>query len=77
MREDEMEIGMLWFDNSNDPAAVKIRRAAQYYENKYLRKPNAAYVAPDFGQAEVEGIKVDTSKRVLKNHIWMGIESEA
>jgi hypothetical protein len=42
-----MNIGMLWFDNDQKKElTVKVERAAQYYRNKYGKKPTLCYVHP-------------------------------
>jgi len=75
-----MNIGMLWFDN--DPKtdiSLKIERAARYYSEKYGKQPNVCFVHPSMLQA-VPGdkktrndIEVRTTKSVLPNHFWIGI----
>ena len=79
-----MNIGMLWFDN--DPKAefsTKIERAASYYRNKYGRTPNLCFVHPsmlhenhsDDPQKPVKSgsVEVRTSRSVMPNHFWIGI----
>lgn len=71
-----MKTGMLWFDN--DPKrlpAEKIRRAADYYQNKYGLRPNLVFVNPRDGETEVSGIAVEASKQVLVNHYWVGVRN--
>jgi len=75
-----MNIGMLWFDN--DPKtdfSLKIERAASYYREKYGKKPNVCFVHPSMLQASStdkktrDDIEVRTTKSVLPNHFWIGI----
>lgn len=80
-----MNVGMLWFDN--DPKADltnKIERAATYYRGKYGRSPNICYVHPSMtggaanGREGSEplragGVEVRTTRSVLPNHLWIGI----
>jgi len=78
-----MNVGMLWFDN--DPKAelaVKIQRAASYYQNKYGRSPNLCFVHPSMiptttpkpsGEVKSAGIEVRPTRSVLPNHIWIGV----
>lgn len=75
-----MNIGMLWFDN--DPKtdfSIKIERAASYYREKYGKKPNVCFVHPSMLQAPSSDknnrceIEVRTTKSVLPNHFWIGI----
>ncbi len=75
-----MNIGMLWFDN--DPKAdlaVKIRRASEYYQGKYGQKPNLCFIHPTMVQppAQDVGIEVRTTRSVLPNHFWLGVNSKA
>jgi len=82
-------IGMLWFDNDNKiELSTKIINATNYYINKYGRKPNICFVHPCMlptseTKTEVEenkaislktnGVEVRTTKSVLPNHLWLGI----
>ena len=75
-----MNIGMLWFDN--DPKtdfSIKIERAASYYREKYGKKPNVCFVHPNMLQlppadkSPRSDIEVRTTKSVLPNHFWIGI----
>lgn len=79
-----MNIGMLWYDN--DPKAemiVKIERAASYYRQKYGKAPNVCFIHPSMLHIEntestprpmkAGGIEVRTSRSVLPNHFWIGV----
>ena len=76
-----MNIGMLWFDN--DPKAdlaVKISRAATYYQNKYGSIPNLCFVHPSMVKGEASktaGLEVRASRSVLPNHFWLGVNATA
>ena len=80
-----MNVGMLWFDNdTKSDLTTKIKRAAIYYQNKYGKHPNLCFVhpsmtvtngilmdeTPGFKAGEIE---VRTTRSVLPNHIWIGI----
>ena len=79
-----MNIGMLWFDN--DPKAeiqIKIERAAVYYVKKYGKTPNLCFVHPSMLRSAPAdqpeklmkngAIEVRTSRSVLPNHVWIGV----
>lgn len=79
-----MNIGMLWFDN--DPKAemtIKIERAASYYRKKYGKAPNVCFIHPSMLHLESSetstspvkagGVEVRTSRSVLPNHFWIGV----
>jgi hypothetical protein len=79
-----MNIGMLWFDNdTKTELPVKIERAAHYYREKYGKKPNVCFVHPSMVKTEPADdtvktlmpgeIEVRTTKSVLPNHFWIGI----
>lgn len=74
-----MNIGMLWFDN--DPKAdlkVKIERAASYYRTKYGQAPNLCFVHPSMvpeTQGKNGSIEIRTTRSVLPNHFWIGINA--
>ena len=74
-----MDIGMLWFDSdSNQDVSVRIKQASTYYTSKYGREPNLCYLHPSTGgtgiPTNIDGLKVVTSKTVLPDHFWLGIE---
>jgi hypothetical protein len=69
-----MNVGMLWYDNSKDDLAEKIKRAAQHYRDKYGAPADLVFVNPKMlnGPVEATGIEVRTSTTILPNHLWMG-----
>jgi hypothetical protein len=75
-----MNIGMLWFDNdSNADLATKIQKAASYYRTKYGKAPNLCYIHPRMVGSEPlkgNGIEVRTTRSVLPNHFWLGVNSD-
>ena len=72
-----MRIGMLWFDNEpKKSTADKVLGAARYYHQKYGATATLAYVHPNMGKAEIEGITVKFSKEILPNHVWIGVEKQ-
>lgn len=86
-----MNIGMLWFDNdSNSDLATKVERAALYYQKKYGKRPNLCFVHPSMAPAQPQetppgsqetlqikagNIEVRTTRSVLPNHLWIGIQA--
>ncbi len=76
-----MNIGMLWFDNDTKAdLATKIQRAANYYHNKYGRAPNLCLVHPKTLGSNIykgNGIEVKTTRSVLPNHFWLGVNHNA
>lgn len=71
-----MDIGMLWFDKEDKKSLQeKVERAADYYEKKYGRRPNKVLLNPAQAGAVV-GFVVESSKQVLPNHMWLGVENE-
>jgi len=76
----EMNIGMLWFDNDNkSDLATKIEKAANYYHSKYGKAPNLCLVHPiTLGNTSWTGgvgIEVRTTRSVLPNHFWLGVNN--
>jgi hypothetical protein len=73
----KMNSGMLWFDN--DPKtdlSMKIRKAADYYRQKYGTTPDLCLVNPSVLNEEMieEGkIIVRTYPPVLPGHLWIGL----
>lgn len=71
-----MNIGMLWFDNSQADLKTKIERAVNYYQTKYGRIPTLCFVHPSMLEEEkVPGIEIEANRQILPNHIWIGIKS--
>lgn len=70
-----MKHGMLWYDSHMEAdIAARVNRALDYFASKYGRRPTHCYIhpdmlAPDF--PDLQGIKLLTSERVLRNHIWV------
>lgn len=68
---------MLWFDNDNKAdLATKIQRAASYYHSKYGKAPNLCLVNPRTLGSNTwkgNGIEIKTTRSVLPNHFWLGI----
>ena len=70
---------MLWFDDSPTTTLEgKIRRAADYFRKKYGRDPNLCVLNHKMpGALEIETvdeIAIDTSRIVLPNHLWIGVD---
>lgn len=74
-----MDVGMLWFDaDQKRDVSSRITRASEFYKSKYGRKPNLCFLHPktagETHPREVEGLRIQTSKMVLPDHFWLGIE---
>lgn len=74
-----MNIGMLWFDNDNKADLItKIQRAANYYHSKYGKTPNLCLIHPrTLGDNNCKGssIEVRTTRSILPNHFWLGVNN--
>ena len=71
-----LRIGMLWYDNSQDPLSIRVERAAEYYLHKYGQAPNCCHVEANAALVpeSVGGIDIVKSSWVLRNHLWMGVD---
>lgn len=73
-----MNIGMLWFDNdTKSDLTTKVHRAADYYQRKYGKAPNLCFVHPSMladAPWQSNGIELRTTRSVLPNHFWIGIQ---
>lgn len=78
-----MKLGMIWFDN--DPKAdleTKLKRAFDYYQEKYKKAPTFAQVHPTMltlpeGEERYTsplGLTVEASRSILPNNFWVGVE---
>jgi hypothetical protein len=66
-------IGMLWYDPETKPLEKKITEAAAYYKDKYNIVANMAVVNVDeMGQAP-QGITLERSRSIMRNHVLIGI----
>lgn len=75
-----MEIGMLWYDNGTSKIKERVQRAAEYYTDKYGRKPNLCLVNPAMIKGEaskVNGVQVRTAEAVMPDHFWIGVDEAA
>jgi hypothetical protein len=72
-----MDIGMLWFDDSARSFGEKVRRAADYYAEKYGHPATLCLVNPetwqkgDWGEL---GIEVRQARMVMPSHFWIGVD---
>jgi hypothetical protein len=74
----EMDIGMLWLDDDKKSSLDdKIRKAADYYQEKYGQKPDICLVnqAMLANEKRVDAIQVQPAHNVLPNHFWVGIKA--
>ena len=72
-----MNVGMLWLDDDKKTSfEEKIRQAAEYYLQKFGRRPDTCIVNKSMLAEElsVGSIQVYPARNVLPNHFWMGIE---
>ncbi len=73
-----MNVGMMWLDDDKRrPFEEKVRRAADYYHEKYGRMPDLCMVnssldgcLPSVGKIEVKQIET-----VLPDHFWLGVKA--
>jgi hypothetical protein len=73
-----MITGMLWLDDDKKrPFDEKVKRAADYYQTKYGRKPTVCLVNPKMlaQEKKIGKIVVSPIQTVLPYHFWLGVES--
>ena len=73
-----MNIGMLWLDADRVRSFdEKVKRAADYYQEKYGRLPELCFVNTKMLAEErsVDHIEVKPIKNVQHNHFWLGMKS--
>lgn len=74
-----MNIGMLWYDKSQNTLEARVQKAVDYYVNKYSQKPtlclvhSGALAQLNTKQVVVDGVQVREFKSVLPNHLWIGV----
>jgi hypothetical protein len=77
-----MFTGMLWFDNSKTATlAEKIKKATDYYANKYHRTPDLVLVHPSMMgegvnklEIKIDKLTIRSYRPILPGHIWIGME---
>ena len=69
--------GMLWqFDSGKRTLAEEIKRAVDYFSQKYGEIPNTVLVHPDMldgTQADLE-INVEIWRGIVRQHLLVGVE---
>jgi hypothetical protein len=74
-----MEIGMLWFDDSQLDLDKKISRAVAFYGEKYGRPPTLCLIHPitlDGEKEIVAGVQIRQASSVMPDHFWIGVEEK-
>ena len=75
-----MRKGMLWYDNENQRnMKEKIANAIDFFQSKYGHLPHVCYVNPQSLDGELSfnaQVKVESSERIIKNHIWLEFPQE-
>lgn len=73
-----MHEGLLWYDaDKKSRLSVKIANAAARYQAKFGHRPTVCYVNPaDVDGAPANGIELRAAPNILKNHLWIGVESQ-
>ena len=73
-----MNVGMMWLDTDQKRSFdEKVRRAAEYYEDKYGHLPELCFVNNNALSTEknVDTVKVQPIKTVLPGHFWLGMST--
>ncbi len=72
-----MNIGMLWLDDDKKrPFEEKVKRAADYYREKYGRFPELCLVNNNMAEKKKVGrIEVQPTQTVLPHHFWLGMKA--
>lgn len=75
-----MNTGLLWYDNSATSLASKLQRAVERYRARFHTDPNTVYLHEDADPYAIQppatcaGLTVRTSTRILRHHLWLGVE---
>ncbi len=77
-----MDIGMLWYDDTQRELNEKVARAVEHYKTKYGATPTVCFVHPDMLPPKsnleiVAGIQLRPARTVLRHHFWVGVETVA
>jgi hypothetical protein len=74
-----VDIGLLWYDDDKKADLdSKVRRAAEFYNNKHGAMPNICYVnmGATASPIWVDNIRVRPVINVLVNHFWIGMDTK-
>jgi len=71
-----MELGLLWYDNSDSSLDSKVAKAAARYRERFGEDPTVCYVHPTMVEP-VADIQIEPSPRILEHHLWLGREEKA
>ena len=72
-----MNVGMLWLDDNKQRSfEEKVKRAAEYYREKYGSSPELCLVNSQMlsDSKKVGRIEVKPVKTVLLHHFWLGMK---
>jgi hypothetical protein len=75
-----MDIGMLWFDESERSLKDRVEGAASFYAEKYGVAPTLCLVHPSMlnGEGTEFGeIHLRKARSVMPNHFWVGIDENS
>ena len=73
-----MQIGMLWLDDDKKRSFdEKVRRAVDYYQDKYGRLPDLCFVNKAMLPQEkrVGKVNVHPANHVMQHHFWLGVKA--
>lgn len=79
-----METGMLWYDDDKQCTLEdKVRKAAEYYRQKYGRNPTLCLVNPKLAVVtrpgngsslkQIDAVELRTAQNILLHHFWIGV----
>jgi len=71
-----MRIGMMWMDNSKKSFTEKCIGAIAYYTAKYNHAPTEIWVHPATAIQEIPNVAIRTSRSILPNNFWVGLDSD-
>jgi hypothetical protein len=75
-----MEIGMLWFDESERSLQDRAQDAAAFYADKYGQAPSLCIVHPSMVNGEgneLGELELRKARTVMPNHFWVGVDEKA
>ncbi len=73
-----MDIGMLWLDADKSRSfEEKVKRAVEYYKEKYGRFPELCFVNTRMvtDEKKVGRVRVIPQKTIMPNHFWLGMKN--
>ena len=71
------KLWMMWLDGDRSKSPEEsVLEAVEFYQGKYGVRPNLVLTDLAFPETEVEGVVIERSRLVLKNHLQLTVDAK-